>query len=649
MSTLARWPQSLARQMSWWLITLVIGAMLAPMGPRAHAASQIVDSGSMPDIFFHTTAVAPDGRSIAVLRRESSGQSSLSIFALAARQSTQLATWSANQQISGFYWSPDSQSLAVVIQDYGFNSLYSAIEVLAIDGSQALQVTKVAYRCQPTNALICALRWLGFSSDSRAAVYQIITATESAVYRASLTPRAEGTVRLNPDSITPGFCVQSPALDWLACYEAQGIIALPIAGPGQQGSIVFSQSSTFQSLRFWFSPRGSRLLVGASSYPFGETIYSVPPDGSSAPVALNAEPLSLPFSGFSGNSTYAFSPDDRYALIGQTAGILRVPLAGPAEAATLLVSTASNEQVGYNEALSITSDGQRLILNRSAGYASIGHAYDPAKIGVLSIPIDGPADQLTRLTANTPYGTALSSDGRSLLYHEVDQLRRLMVVPVSGPSSAAQEIFHTESDYGYLAYFAVQGGFLIQDNMDVYSAPADGHRRAELLSEPGVGETSILTQRDNGSGLVFLRTNAALLVADLGQLTAGFSTAAICVAEPDQETSLQIALSSVPVSDRSVGYQISGGTAQPSDYTSPMSGTITFAPGERFLYLPLRLSNDMIDEDDETLEITLTAIGDLNLAIDRITVTIRDQGSCQSVLPLTIQPGAPMSSSEIRP
>jgi Calx-beta domain len=649
MSTLARWPHPFARQMSWWLITLVIGAMLAPMGPRAQAASQIVDSGSASGVFFPTTTIAPDGRSIAILKRESPGGSSLSVFALATRQSTHLATWSANYQISGLSWSPDSQSIAVVIDDYGFNSLYSSIEVLAADGSHAQQVAQLAYQCQPTNALTCALRWLGFSADSRSAVYQTITTAESAVYRASLTPGAEGTVRLNPDSIAPSFCVQSPALDWLACYGAQGIVALPIAGPGQRGSIVFSQSSTIQSLRFWFSPRGSRLLIAASSYPLGETIYSVPPDGSSAPVALNAEPITFPFYGVPGNSTYAFSPDDRYALIGQTAGTLRVPLAGPAEAATLLVSTASNEEVGYTEALSITSDGQHLILNRSAAFASIGHAYDPAKIGVFSIPIDGPADQLTRLTANTPYGTALASDGRSLLYHEAEQPARLMVVPVTGPSSAAREVFRAESDYGYFAFFAVQGGFIIRDNMDVYSAPTDGHRAAALLYEPSAGETPIVTQIDD-SGLVFLRTSdTALIAADLGQLTVGFSTAATCAAEPDQETSLQIALSSVPVSDRSVGYQISGGTAQPSDYTLPVSGTITFAPGERFQHLPLGLSHDMIAENDETLEITLRATSDLDLAIDRMTVTIRDQGSCQSMLPLAIQPAAPMSSREIRP
>src|SRR5207248_2104231 len=78
--------------------------------------------------------------------------------------------------------------------------------------------------------------------------------------------------------------------------------------------------------------------------------------------------------------------------------------------------------------------------------------------------------------------------------------------------------------------------------------------------------------------------------------------------------SLPVSLSAVSGQSVTVNYAVSGGTATGGgvDYTLA-SGTLTFAPGVTSRNISIAVVNDALDEDDETIELTLSSPGNAAL------------------------------------
>ena len=104
------------------------------------------------------------------------------------------------------------------------------------------------------------------------------------------------------------------------------------------------------------------------------------------------------------------------------------------------------------------------------------------------------------------------------------------------------------------------------------------------------------------------------LAASTGEIDEGAGAAAITV-------TLDVPSSQMV----SVGYATSDGTAQaPEDYTA-ISGTLVFTPGHTSRVLLLPISDDALEEEDETLVLTLSEASHATLGVtDSITLTILD-------------------------
>lgn len=98
-------------------------------------------------------------------------------------------------------------------------------------------------------------------------------------------------------------------------------------------------------------------------------------------------------------------------------------------------------------------------------------------------------------------------------------------------------------------------------------------------------------------------------ISNLAQPTIEFSAAAFSVEESGGSANVFVRRSGALSAPATVSYATSDDTAtSPGDYGAA-SGTLMFAPGESTLYFSVPIVSDPIDEDNETLNLTLTNPG----------------------------------------
>ncbi len=111
-----------------------------------------------------------------------------------------------------------------------------------------------------------------------------------------------------------------------------------------------------------------------------------------------------------------------------------------------------------------------------------------------------------------------------------------------------------------------------------------------------------------------------------GAVTVGFSAATPTTNE-SQSASIVVELSAASREIVTVTYAVTGGTATSSDATVDGT-TITFMPGELAKTISIAVTNDTLDEPDETLAVTLSAPVNAALgAATTSTLTIVDDDS----------------------
>jgi len=134
---------------------------------------------------------------------------------------------------------------------------------------------------------------------------------------------------------------------------------------------------------------------------------------------------------------------------------------------------------------------------------------------------------------------------------------------------------------------------------------------------------------------------ATLTIADDDGPAASFSPGSYSVSEGAANVTLTVTLSYASVQAVTVHYATSNGTATAgSDYTAT-SGTLTFAVGEVTKTFAVQVSNDTLDELDETVTVTLSAPTNASLGTPNPTaITILDND-----IPPTVQFSAGSYSS----
>jgi hypothetical protein len=121
--------------------------------------------------------------------------------------------------------------------------------------------------------------------------------------------------------------------------------------------------------------------------------------------------------------------------------------------------------------------------------------------------------------------------------------------------------------------------------------------------------------------------------------TIEFSSASSSGLESVTSASVQVELSAISGSDATVNYTVTGGTATGGgvDYTLA-SGTATITAGNTTTTIPITVVNDVIDESNETIQITLSSPSGATLGTETVsTYTILDDdGAGVTVDPTTI-------------
>lgn len=103
-----------------------------------------------------------------------------------------------------------------------------------------------------------------------------------------------------------------------------------------------------------------------------------------------------------------------------------------------------------------------------------------------------------------------------------------------------------------------------------------------------------------------------------------FSSSTYNVSEEELQAVITVTLAPPPLTEVSVDYNTSGGTAQAgSDYTSS-SGSLTFISGATLVTFTIPLSDDRIDENDETIELNLSNPSGASLPQEPAALTLVD-------------------------
>lgn len=133
-----------------------------------------------------------------------------------------------------------------------------------------------------------------------------------------------------------------------------------------------------------------------------------------------------------------------------------------------------------------------------------------------------------------------------------------------------------------------------------------------------------------GTAITATATDAGNSTSELSNAVA-VDAGTVTLDTPDDSGVVDESLpSSVPISVRrngglggtiSVDYKVTAGTATANADFTPISGTLTLAPGEDFKSLAIPLVNDNIDEEDETIIVTLSNPSN-GAALGRSTFTL---------------------------
>jgi hypothetical protein len=146
-------------------------------------------------------------------------------------------------------------------------------------------------------------------------------------------------------------------------------------------------------------------------------------------------------------------------------------------------------------------------------------------------------------------------------------------------------------------------------------------------------ETVIMTLTNAISGTVGTPNPATLTIVDNdGEPTINFPTPNFEVGEADGTATLTVTLSNPSDFPITVDYETGDGTATAGDDYVAASGTLTFTPGVTTTTFTVDIINDSLDENDETVLLTLTNPSAFELGNGTATLTIEDDDAAPSVV-----------------
>lgn len=632
-------------------IALSVMSML-PSSP-SQAASQVLLTGEPGESL--SMSLAPD-RSYGIIIRSAGNvvlPSAIERVRLDGSQRTRLYTQPSGTGLEVLGWTADSRAIIVrKIDPPSINTVHLIRELLRIniDGSEIVSLTN------PINDIACFSifcyepTYYGEAPDgallytvSRSGASQNASLHETTLFRTPRTGDVQDAVALAQITAAPNqrvWCLLTPNKQLSVCHDEQRIYVVNtlhvapvrlVDSSATVGMIDITSDSRWLIARYYIGQTTDSLL------------YAIPLDQDRPAVRLSDEKVFTFIAP-------ALTPDGSAVLFLGTSGKLyRVRLTNP-PAPEMLVDFA-----GYNlysmSALYINKTSQWLVYSFGAEVPGIRAGYG----GVYSLALDQAAAQpqkIILLADNEDFdvgtlGLALTDDDQVVYKVSTSASSfRLMAVPLHGPASAAKALRTDAIQQGYIRSLSSSYVLLSAYNGGDYAIDLDGLHTPGLIAE----RDSLDDQYFQNDGLLIYRSTTIsdpahpelaiyqLILADVGLLHGGFRDATVCVSEERGAIALPVLLDNAPSNTRSMTYTISGGTATASDYTLPLSGTLTFEPGQRTSFIQIGITQDALAEPPETLLLNLSADpSSIYLTQPTITLTIRDTGACQQSLPLIVR------------
>jgi Tol biopolymer transport system component len=280
-------------------------------------------------------------------------------------------------------------------------------------------------------------------------------------------------------------------------YEGRGLFSAAL--DGQSGPLALSQSSTDDIEEdFELTPDGARVVFRVTPFSGSSQFYSVPVDGSQAPVALLVN-------GIGAFHPYGVSPDGERLVAASVDGVYSAPVSGGSAPTLLSGPFLNGHGVGHPfqpiAPLLLSPDSSRVVFLSDHGTDGVFELY--------SVPVDGSAPE-SKLNGPLPaggdvYQFEISSDSSRVVYRGdqmSDGVFEVFSVPIAGGQAlrinepfvpggdvgdqVTSSCFLISPDSSRVAYRADQSTDGI---FELFSVPIDGGE-ALRLNDPFPGPSN---------------------------------------------------------------------------------------------------------------------------------------------------------------
>jgi len=265
--------------------------------------------------------------------------------------------------------------------------------------------------------------------------------------------------------------------------------------------------------------------------------------------------------------------------------------------ATTVASTTSNAAGGYQ--VQVPAGTYQVTFSGTGLASPITKSFT---IGSLNVKVD--ANTRTDVSTAPPAPT-ISFSSSSFVVDEAAGTKSI-TVNLSRAAATAVSVRYATTNGTAIAgsdYTATTGtlNFAIGETSKSFTVPITNDIALELT------ETVLLTLSSPVGGTLGSQSSSTLSITDNEVRTVSFTQIAKSAAESTTSASFIVSLNGASSQPITVRYGVSGGTATPgADFILP-AGTLTFAPGELTKTITFAVINDIVDENDETLLISLSS------------------------------------------
>jgi hypothetical protein len=384
------------------------------------------------------------------------------------------------------------------------------------------------------------------------------------------------------------------------------------------------------------------------SFPPGETTKTFTVPITDDTIAEGAETVNLtlssPVSATLGQSSATLTIVDEFSGVQFSAATYDVNEgAGSATiTATLDMASAVVVTVDYTASGGTATAGSDYVVASGTLTFPVGVTTQTFSVTVIDDDVDEVAQETVNLTLSNPGNAELGTPTSAVLrIQDNDPPPTVQFSPsvfaqnehganaVIGVELSAPSAFLITVDYATSNGTATAGSDYLATSGTLTFTPGTTTQSFSVsilddaLDEPN--ETVNLSLSNPVSAVVGTPASTLTIVDDDGASTVQFSSSSYSVSEGGGTATITVTLSAPSAQSITVQYATSNGTATAgSDYTGT-SGTLTFAPGQTVQTFSVAVTEDSIDEANETVNLTLSNVTNATLGTpSTATLTIVD-------------------------